>query len=114
MRVTPSKLKRKLRKSDTEERCGLILKDGTILDCANIHPEPARAFMVDPRDLIANEDELAGTWHTHPGQGSALSQDDYVGFSQWPELTHCIVGTDGVSAYRCVDGIVQEVDLAAH
>jgi proteasome lid subunit RPN8/RPN11 len=56
---------------------------------------------------------LAGTWHTHPGKEAALSQDDYLGFANWPELTHYIVGTDGVRAYRVVDGIIQEIDLAA-
>lgn len=109
-----SKVKRKLKAMDTEERCGLILADGSVFQSKNIHPNPERAFMVAPEDLVEHEDNLFGTWHTHPNQPAALSQEDYSGFCQWPTLTHFIVGTDGVRAYRVVEGVIEEVSLAAN
>lgn len=113
MRAIASKLKRKLKPTDKLERCGLILVDGTAVQVDNIHPQPERGFMMPAQVLIKHGDELAGTWHTHPGQSAVLSQEDYAGFSQWPQLTHYIVGTDGVRAYSVVDGIIQELDVAA-
>lgn len=113
MRAIVSKLKRKLRANDTEERCGLVLKDGSVFQVPNVHPEPTRGFAIPGADLLENEEQLAGTWHTHPASSSILSQDDYRGFSQWPDCIHYIVGQDGVRAYRVNDGVIQEVDLAA-
>ena len=113
MRAIARKLRRKLKPSDTEERCGLILVDGTAVQVDNVHPQPQRGFMMRPEVLVKHGDELAGTWHTHPGQSATLSQEDYSGFCHWPQLIHYIVGNDGVRAYRVEDGIIQEVDLAA-
>lgn len=113
MRAIVSKLKRKLKATDTVERCGVVLVDGTAVETPNIHPEPEKGFAFDAKVLVKHGDELAGSWHTHPGQSAALSQEDYAGFCHWPQLTHYIIGTDGVRAYRVVDGIIQEVDVAA-
>jgi proteasome lid subunit RPN8/RPN11 len=113
MRAIASKLKRKLKADDTIERCGLVLADGSCPEKKNIHAVPEKGFMFRAQDLIENEEQLVGSWHTHPGQTAALSHEDYTGFSQWPQLVHYIIGTDGVRAYRTVDGVIQEVDLAA-
>ena len=93
MRVTKSQLKRKLRKRDKIERCGLILNDGKIVETANIAPEPSISFRIPSDDLLKYEDQLAGTWHTHIDGDANLSAADYVGFCNWPSLTHYIIGT---------------------
>jgi proteasome lid subunit RPN8/RPN11 len=109
MTAIASKLKQKLTADDTEERCGLVLADGTILDTINKHPQPTTGFLIGVKDLLEHEN-LVGTWHTHPGQSAALSQDDYLGFSAWHQLTHYIVGTDGVRAYKSdADGVIEEL-----
>jgi len=114
MRAIVSKLKRKLKATDTEERCGLILKDGTVFQTPNVHENPVLGFRIPGEVLLANEAKMIGTWHTHPGKTSVFSQEDYFGFLNWPDLTHYIVGTDGVRAYRTDDGvIIREVNLAA-
>lgn len=110
MTVIASKLKDKLLADDTEERCGLVLKDGTVIDTVNKHPYRTSAFMIGVKDMHEAGENLAGTWHTHPGQSAALSQDDYLGFSAWPNLVHYIIGTDGVRAYKSdAEGIIEEV-----
>lgn len=113
MRAIARKLQRKLKPADTEERCGIVLVDGTAVQLPNVHQNPERGFMIRVEELIKHGDELAGTWHTHPGGTSVLSQDDYQGFRQWPSLTHYIVGADGVRAYRVDNDAVMEVSLAA-
>lgn len=113
MRAIVRKLKPKLKPTDTVERCGFVLQDGRAFQCENEHPDPSKGFMIPVAMLVDNEDMLLGTWHTHPNQSAALSQEDYIGFSQWPELTHFIIGTDGVRAYRVIDGFITEVDTCS-
>lgn len=98
-----SSLKRKLKKADTIEKCGLILRDGTILDVENIYPDPTEGFQIPAKDMIDNEDQMVATWHTHPGKTANLSEMDYNGFKQWPTLTHYVIGTDKVREF-VVDG----------
>ena len=109
------KLKNKLLPEDTLERCGVVYTSKLVRELDNHHPDPARGFKISVKDLKKAGKKLAGTWHTHPGASSLLSQEDYVGFSQWPELTHYIIGTDGVRAYKADPfGIVKEVGFAAN
>lgn len=110
MRGIKSKLKRKLKAGQVEELCGLILKSGKVISIPNAHPEKEKAFAIPVKAMDENLDQLHGTWHTHPGSDSHLSQDDYFGFAQWPGLIHHIVGTDGVRAYVADEtGIVKEL-----
>ena len=59
------------------EACGLLLgRNGEIEEvsaCANVHPDPARQFEIDPRALIdahraarAGGLEVVGYYHSHP------------------------------------------------
>lgn len=104
-------LKRKLRLGDVEERCGLILKSGDVIECPNTHPDPKVGFRLPAADLVRHEGELAGSWHTHPENDANLSHEDYAGFLQWPDLEHYIVGRDvlgdiEVRSYVVHDGAV--------
>ena len=95
-------------KDELEEKCGIILRDGTVLPSNNLHPNPELGFVVDPQDLVRYEDTLWGTWHTHPGNTANLSQEDYFGFLHWPNLTHFIIGLDGVRCFIVEDGLIIE------
>lgn len=107
------KLKRKLRKNDTEERCGLVLSDGSVRAVENTHPNPENGFRIPIEDMRNAGETLAGTWHTHPKTTASLSQEDYLGFSGWPGIVHYIIGTDGIRAYEALDsGLITEIDLA--
>lgn len=90
------------------ERCGLILKDGSVVEVKNIAPEPKNAFYACPEDLLPylEEDLIAGTWHTHPNASSNLSPGDHETFVFWPDCRHYIVGSDGVSCYVVKDNTV--------
>lgn len=103
-RIIPA-LRKKL--CDGPERVGFILKTGKIVEVKNVCHEAINGFEVSGEDLIKHQDAVA-TWHTHPGQDSNLSTNDWYGFRNWPEWIHLIVGTDGVSAYRVEGGKVLE------
>lgn len=93
-----------------EERCGLILVQGIVIECKNIHPEPEKGFEIDPEVVLKHLDELSGTWHTHPQQSSTLSGEDHTCFTQWPDLDHYIIGEDGVRIYQIMEGAVIDVN----
>jgi proteasome lid subunit RPN8/RPN11 len=93
------------------ERVGFILIDGSIIEVENISSTPYLTASVDPAFLVENEDRLLASWHSHPGATSQLSGDDYQAFSNWPDLKHYIVGSDGVSSYIVVKGkVVHEAE----
>ena len=106
-----SKLQSLLLTDDVDERCGLILKGNKIIEVPNEHPEPAKGFKIPVEALHENEENLIGTWHTHPGDTANLSQEDYNGFCQWPELKHYIIGVDSVRCFEVADGLIVEADL---
>ncbi len=92
--------------SSPNERVGLILADGSLVELRNISERSAESFLVDPAELLAHEDQMVGTWHTHPRTPATLSGDDYQTFLMWPDLLHVIVGTDGVRGYLVAKGAV--------
>jgi len=100
-------LKEKL--TDGPERVGFILESGEIVEVQNICHEAENGFEVSGTDLVKHQHAVA-TWHTHPSQDSNLSVNDYYGFRNWPEQTHIIIGTDGVSSYRVEGGRVLQAD----
>ena len=69
------------------EACGLLLGEGdrihTATLAANVHPEPATRFEIDPAALIgayraarASGPALLGYWHSHPNGLAAPSATD--------------------------------------
>jgi len=70
------------------------LKDGSLVEIENIHSDPALGYRMNPEGVLPfiSANAVTGTWHTHPGGDPNLSQEDYAGFLQWPELKHIIVG----------------------
>lgn len=94
----------------TPERCGIITKAGKVLELANVHGDPVLGFRIAPEDIIEHFEDAEATWHTHPGADPNLSEEDYAGFMQWPDLTHHVAGLrDGkplVLGFVVADGIL--------
>lgn len=82
------------------ERVGVILHNGVVIEVENKAENPDESFDVDPQVMIEYEDQIKGTFHTHPGASAQLSGEDYQAFSNWRKLIHYIVGNDGVRAYE--------------
>ena len=112
MPVTPEKLIRYygVDKDETKERCGFVLKGNRLVEVKNIHPDPENGFEIDPEAIIRHEDQLKGTWHTHPTTNATLSKDDYACFLNWPHLEHYIISKDEVRRYVVENGIVMNSD----
>ncbi len=81
------------------ERVGFILDSGEIVEVENVSVTSEEGFEVSAENLIRFEAGAVATWHTHPGESSNLSLDDYLGFLNWPDLRHYIVGSDGTKAF---------------
>jgi proteasome lid subunit RPN8/RPN11 len=105
-----------LQSGDTQERCGLLLDDGTVVEVANLHAEPERGCEMDPKAVLKciKAGGVIGTWHTHPDSDPNLSGEDYSAFLAWPDLRHVIVGMrDGkptVAEFVVEDGLVMKCD----
>lgn len=101
-----------------EEICGLILqpRNGgiSLLRCANVHPQPAARFELDPVALLAahraaraSGDAVIGHYHSHPSGDAMPSLTDAA--SAAPDgAVWLIVGRGGEArAWRAVhDGAV--------
>ncbi|MDR3436441.1 hypothetical protein [Telmatospirillum sp.] len=83
----------------SEERCGFILPDGSLVEVKNLAKDREKEFRMDPATVVEYEDKVWGSFHTHPNTTSNLSGDDFVAFTNYPSMHHVIIGTDGVSCY---------------
>lgn len=110
MPVSPDKLIKMYDKDETKERCGLILKKNRVIEVKNVHHRPDYGFEIDPESIIRHEDQLQGTWHTHPNKEAVLSEEDYACFLNWPNLEHYIIGNNGVRRYIVENGVVMNAD----
>ncbi|AJD82918.1 hypothetical protein PJWF_00024 [Achromobacter phage JWF] len=90
----------------TVERCGLILRDGTILECQNTHEDPHIGFEISADDLVKYASQAVATWHTHPATSSNLSPDDYEAFLAWPQLRHYIISEKDVWCFFIRNNLV--------
>lgn len=82
------------------ERCGFVLKDGSVVEVKNVCQDPEQGFTIRPEDVVKYHDQVEATWHTHPGSSNNLSMDDFVGFTNYPYWKHYIVGKNGTARYR--------------
>lgn len=93
------------------ERLGFILEDETLVELTNAHSEPEQGASFSSQDLhkycFSGKFKVIATWHTHPGETSNLSGEDYSAFQAYPKIKHYIIGSDGVSRYSVKDGVVK-------
>lgn len=88
------------------ERVGVVLKDGKLREFRNIAFTPDKTFSIDADELIPLLPETISSWHTHPHASSMPSVEDLHFFRRWPELTHYIIGRDGLREYEVRNGEV--------
>lgn len=94
-----------LYKNDGPERVGFIA-DGEVVEVTNIHPDPQNFFEVSLEELEQYLDKASAIWHTQPNRTSQLSYEDYLGFINFPEHEHIVIGLDGFRVYKVEDGQV--------
>ena len=90
------------------ERCGVILKDNSIVELDNIHPDPFHAFAMD--STLLGVDEVVATWHTHPTTGPNLSVADFKSFRLYPRLKHYIVAETEIWCFGMSGDILLKYD----
>ena len=88
------------------ERVGFVLEGNKIVEVQNVSPEPEEGFLVSEDDIEKWIDPggCLAVWHTHPGQSSNLSGEDYRTFMVWRNLKHFIIGNDGVRCFGYDEG----------
>ncbi len=87
------------------ERLGFVLEDLTVVELTNCHEDPEHGAKYLSQDLfnyVYNPKYpkwAIATWHTHPSEPKNLTGEDYTSFRNHPQLTHYIIGNDGVAHY---------------
>ena len=101
----------KFYRDEGPELVGVVMQDGAIVEVENRSPEPNDSCVIDPAFLAENDDKMKATFHTHPGKNANLSGEDYQAFSNWPDLLHYIIGSDGLRCYEVLpNGAIAERD----
>ncbi len=93
------------------ERCGFVLKDGTVVETRNVSTDSENGFDMPAEEIIQYADLAKATWHTHPNQNSNLSKEDMAMFLAWPDLEHVVVGSDGVRVFKARRNTVIQVEF---
>ena len=58
---------------------GIITNDFKYIPCNNISHMPKHTFILDPADLVKNDGNIWGIFHSHPGEENPLpSKEDKV------------------------------------
>lgn len=61
------------------EAVGIITKDFKYLRCNNISLMPKTSFYLDPADLVRNDGNIWGIFHSHPGDENPIpSKEDKI------------------------------------
>lgn len=101
-----------LQLNDTDERCGFLLKDGTIVPIDNVAFEPHLGYEMNSQQALpyVQAGTIAATWHTHPDGPPILSGEDYEAFLAWPDFEHYVIGRSKgkvvVTKYKIERGLV--------
>lgn len=93
------------------ERVGFIIR-GKVVEVDNVHPDSADFFEVSLEDLEQHLDKAQAVWHTQPNRTSQLSYEDYLGFLNFPEHKHIVIGLDGLRVYKVENGSVIKDSLS--
>jgi proteasome lid subunit RPN8/RPN11 len=77
------KLKEKMNKhamDDYPRECvGIITNSFDYIPCNNISECPTTTFFLDPADLVKNDGNIWGIFHSHPGQDNPIpSREDKI------------------------------------
>ena len=87
------------------ERLGFVLEDNSVVELTNGHDDPeygAQYLAEDLFNFVYNPDfehQAIASWHTHPSKPSNLTGDDFIAFTNHPQLVHYIIGNDGVRKF---------------
>jgi len=92
------------------EACGLLLGRDDRVDCAvavaNVHPDPARHFEIDPAALVAAHraarsggPDVIGYFHSHPNGRAGLSEIDRRNAARDGRVW-LIVADQGITAWK--------------
>jgi proteasome lid subunit RPN8/RPN11 len=49
----------------TEETCGFVLADGSVIDVPNVAADRTELFVISPADYAQHEEQIVGIWHSH-------------------------------------------------
>ncbi len=82
------------------EHCGIVMKDGGVLEVPNVADHSYGEFAILTEDVLAVAEvgDVLGIWHTHPSNAAYPSKTDIRG---WPKgLRYWIVTQDLAAEWK--------------
>ena len=58
------------------ECVGIITNDFEYVPCTNISDQPKTTFLLDPADLVLNDGNIWGIFHSHPGEENPIPSSE--------------------------------------
>lgn len=92
-----------------DERCGVVLTNGDIIELPNRSSHPNNSFMMQESDTSPYQEQIFATWHTHPRGPNNLSIEDYNTFAELEDIYHLILTPETISLYKMIDGYVMNI-----
>lgn len=92
-----------------QEYCGLVLKNGDVVQIENSHASPKNNFQILEKDIAPYKDMIEAIWHTHIHSDPNLSIADYNCFLSLPDYKHIIITQTEIATYNVESGFVINV-----
>ena len=80
----------------------MINSNGEIIELTNQCDIPEEGFILSPEDILEHFLGIGtvASWHTHPGDTNVLSVGDFEAFTNYPDIDHYVIGSNGVQKYQ--------------
>lgn len=94
------------------ERGGVVLEDGTVVELNNVAEDTSETFLASPSQILPFLDNMTATWHTHTKESANLSSEDFTTFVGLPDYEHIIVGVNNeIRFYKVKNNAVVNSDV---
>ncbi len=73
-----------------KEACGIITKSFEYIPCKNISKNPKTSFVIDPIAILANDGNIFGFFHSHPGSSDPIPSSRDAASALFAEYTFVV------------------------
>lgn len=98
------------------EACGVLLKGGVVVQCANTAEDPVNHFRIDQTEMAQwwETEQLVAVWHSHPHAPAVPSEADEESFVNAGVRMGCLIYSvvdEDLGWYDFQDGRLRLVDM---
>ena len=84
------------------ERCGFVLRDGSLVEVENLASDPSNYFLISDESFEEYDGQIFASWHTHTHDSANISMADYETFTTSTLAKHVVVSRKAVAVFSMV------------